>query len=319
MCSGLLAATGVGWEGCVGASQWGGGCGLGASRSEPRCVWLLGRETGQSGMLCWHGWGSCGAPECCRGWVLCSPGAGWGVKRAGARGSCCLSARGLQRVWGDHGHPTMLLEGKWGPMVMLGSAGTGASLTCLGQTAFARVAKRAQLVVRRRKVGLEQGVEMLAGILEKTGVLWQDSAEGTAVLPQHPCIAARAGRSLGCRLFLLPARQLARWCSPRCAWVLPRSRSSSSSSKHSVVARRFLPRRTTAGRWVVGAQRLLLKHRFPACAGGPLSCQAVERMVGRAPSRIQLRVAMGVGWVMGRQLRPWDVKRLAEVAGGGRI
>lgn len=194
-----------------------------------------------------------------------SLGAGWGVKRAGAMlgGSCFLSLQGLQRVWGDRSHPTVLLEGKREPVVMLGSAGTGASVTSLG-----RAAKRTRLLVSRREVGLEQGVEMLGGLQEKTGFLQQDSAEGTAVLPQDPCIAAQAGRSLGCPLFLLSARHLMRWCSPRRVWVLPRSRS---SSKRSAVARRFLPRRVTAGRWVVGAQRLLLKLPFAACAGGPLS------------------------------------------------
>lgn len=61
----------------------------------------------------------------CRGWALGYPGAGWEVMRAGGE----EGAEG--RVWEDCGHPSV--EGKRGPVLMLGSTGMGA--IWLGQTA----------------------------------------------------------------------------------------------------------------------------------------------------------------------------------------
>lgn len=139
-------------------------------------------------------------------------------------------------MWGDCGHPTALQEGKWGAIVILGSARAGAGLTWIGQ-----MAKHTQHVGSLRELGLDQ-----RGILEETAFLQQDSTEGTAV---RPSTCAQSLGQLPWLLWVLPS--VLSHCSVNALWFC------------------FLPRRATASPWfvaTVGAQRHLL-HPFPDCAG----------------------------------------------------
>lgn len=60
-------------------------------------------------------------------------GAEWGCCAVGAP---AVLMPGEPAVWGDYGHPTALQKGKWGAIVILGSARTGANLTWIGQMAL---------------------------------------------------------------------------------------------------------------------------------------------------------------------------------------
>lgn len=168
---------------------------------------------------------------------------------------------------------------------------------------FARVAKRTQLVVSRREVGLEQGVEKPGGMLESRGLLQPDSVEGTAVLPRR-----RPGAQPR-----LPA--LAVVCTAPGAVLLSPLRWLLGGSKRSAACETF-----PSGACDCHSVGWGSTPSLPAL--GVLGPARPRRTLGRAPSRIQLRVAMG-GLGDGKhwcgQLRPWDPERLAEVAGGGRI
>lgn len=234
------------------------------------------------------------------------------MKRAGAKGNHCLS------VLGDRDHPTVLLKGKLGPVAVLGSTRTGASLTWLGQTVLPKQQSAPSLFCLGGRWVRSRGMEVLGGTLKKTDFLWQDSVEGTPVLPQDPCVVAQAGRSLGCWLFLLSAWHLARWGSPRCVWVLPRSVSSSQTLRGCET----FPTEVCDCRSVGSGELSVFFRSIPASLRwGPLSCQAMANG-GQSPLLLPAAV-MGVGWVMGGtgagSSGPGNLKHLAEVAGGGRI